>query len=28
MKYAERHGIPRQATAGKPISEYENLFHI
>ena len=28
MKYAERHGIPVQATGGKPYSEDENLFHI
>jgi len=28
MKYAELHGIPVQATAGKPYSEDENLFHI
>jgi argininosuccinate synthase len=28
MKYAELHGIPVQATASKPYSEDENLFHI
>jgi argininosuccinate synthase len=28
MKYAELHGIPVQATGGKPYSEDENLFHI
>jgi argininosuccinate synthase len=28
LNYAERHGIQVQATAGKPYSEDENLFHI
>jgi argininosuccinate synthase len=28
IKYAEYHGIPVQATEGKPYSEDENLFHI
>jgi argininosuccinate synthase len=28
MKYADLHGIPVQATEGKPYSEDENLFHI
>ncbi len=28
LKYAELHGIPVQATEGKPYSEDENLFHI
>ncbi len=28
LKYAERHGIPVQATQSKPYSEDENLFHI
>jgi argininosuccinate synthase len=28
IQYAERFGIPVQATAGKPYSEDENLFHI
>jgi argininosuccinate synthase len=27
IKYAEYHGIPVQATEGKPYSEDENLFH-
>jgi argininosuccinate synthase len=28
LQYAEAHGIQVQATAGKPYSEDENLFHI
>jgi argininosuccinate synthase len=28
LNFAERFGIPVQATAGKPYSEDENLFHI